>query len=928
MTPSAGLWLRAKEIVGDALELPADQRAALLDVRCGGDDALRAEVEAFLHLASDTAEFLSPIGASLASFVDPAGDQGGKLFGAYRLLREIGRGGMSVVYLAERADGAYQQQVAVKLMLAATAADAAKRVGRERQALAVLDHPNIARLIDGGASTDGVPFLVMDYVDGERIDDWCERQHLDVAARVALAVSVCAAVQHAHQQLIVHRDIKPANILITQQGNPKLLDFGVARLLESATALEVNDLTQAGSLLFTPRYASPEQVRGLPVSVSTDVYGLGVLLYEILGGSSPFINISSQSATNAAAAMRAVLEDECRPASKVAEQFAPERAALLRGDLDLILAKACAREAKDRYATVALLGDDLRRWLGSEPISAKPATWGYIARKFVMRHRLSTAVSAALVVSLIGGSAAIIWKSNQAQQQRALAEKRFDDVRKLAGKVLFDYYDEASKLQNSLLLREKLASDGVGYLDALSVDAGDNLDLLQELASGFERLGAISGRTFDASKGQPAIARENFGKAIFLREKIYRLQPQSFAASAALASTLAEMADLEGGQGSGDKAAELSERGIKVLQPHIVKNGVGASLPASLTLARLLRVRAAMDSCAGPNTRGRSAEATQLLKSNMPFFEALVTAQGSSTESRGDHASVLVEYGMTALCRGDFATASKTLHESMRTYIALQTQTKEPQRHQMSAAMVEIELATIEWSRGDYAHAAQIARSAFARMRPLVSESPGDAGLQLRWLVVAAKTANFIVIAGSEQDQRDAPPYLREAQRTAQQLLAQNPSNQFAHVLATSVANAQNVLTAMRGAGADAISAQQRLIAEWEKSMSVGNTNAVGLQARLYSSLARMYPVAERALACAALDQALAIKQKLLLREPERLRDAFALIEDAAQAQEWDAPARPCVDPRYRGAALEHLAALNKRGVKHLALAGLAAKLR
>jgi eukaryotic-like serine/threonine-protein kinase len=568
MPANPKLWLRAKEIVGDALERPEHERSAFIATECGNDAALLSEVNAFLAAASDTAEFLKPlksIEARLANFNDSASEQGGKLFGAYRLLNEIGRGGMSVVYLAARADGAYEQKVAVKLMLAATSPESVKRVGRERQALATLQHPNIARLIDGGVSTDNVPYLVMDYVDGERIDQWCERNQVDIRGRVALVASVCEAVQHAHQQLIVHRDIKPANILVNARGAPILLDFGVARLLETATPQMASDLTQEGALLFTPRYASPEQVRGLPATVATDVYGIGVLLFELLAGSSPFINISSQSATNTAAAMRAVLEDEFRPASKVAEQFAPKHSAQLRGELDLVLAKTCARDPAERYANVSQLAADLQCWLNDVPISVKPATALYRTQKFIRRHPVGVALG---VFSFIAISAGVTGTFIQ----RQIAEARYAQALTLASKVTTKYYDAIESLPGATAVRKEMVADGLAFLDQLAEGAKDDPAIKVELAKGYQRLAEVmfNGRGM-ASIADKSGAEKSRDRADKLLEQALSQSPNNADALAASARVVADRAAVLGATGQTDLALGTFDRALDLFRSSLAQ---------------------------------------------------------------------------------------------------------------------------------------------------------------------------------------------------------------------------------------------------------------------------------------------------------------------------------------------------------------------
>jgi serine/threonine protein kinase len=920
----SALWLQAKEIVGDLLEAPVEERRAILDARCGEDSALRREVEAYLAAASDTGAFLAQPAGQWSqleqSFASHQRDHSGELMGAWRLKREIGRGGMSVVYLAERADGAYQQDVALKVMLTSHTEDAGRRMARERQALAELNHPNIARLLDGGISATGVPFLVMEHVDGARIDDWCDKHNADVTARVKLVVAICDAVQHAHQNLIIHRDIKPANILINTAGIPKLLDFGVARLME-ASGQDISDTATASQLLFTPRYASPEQVRGLPVNVATDVYGLGLLLYELLAGNSPFERISSQTATSAVAAMQAILEDRYRNASEVAATHAPRRAAQLTGELDLILAKACSRESSERYATTGLLADDLRRWIEKEPILARPQSWHYVAGKFMVRNKLVSFISAALAVSLVGGTTLVAIKSQQEADARQRAEKRFDDVRKLANKVLFEYYDEAASLNNSLKLREMLAADSVGYLDTLSKDAGNNTALIQEVATGYERLGSIFGRTFEANKGRPEIARQHLQKALALRENAYQLAPDNLDHAVALASTLREVTDLELGQGDANTGAKLADRAVSILKPHIEKKGAGASLNASQNYWLLVRMRASFNSCSGPNSRGNSAEGWQLLKTNMSFFDAYAQARLAAGHTantvQGDRAGLLIEYGAAASCLGEFAIADKALNEAVSLFSEIGRKTGNTETYSLYAGMAEIEVATNEWQSGQYDKSVATSLRAYARVAPLVKNATDDIGLQLRWLVILSKTAAHHIAAN--QDIPKAIQLLDEGWRVADNILRTNPSNQFARTLSIGIKNQRNIAARLQGEPMAArIAAQKDLIAERESTIKTGSLNALLLQARLYAELARMYPTEAHTEACAALSESFALLENGLVRDGENVRFSLVAINNAIDAKQIEArTGKPCITPKYAAVAITQLNALKARKVAH-----------
>lgn len=937
---TAADYQRAKEIVADALELPVAERGAFLESKCADAPELRAEVESLLSVdlgMAGGAGFLSSPARLPADttgvLAEPDSALAGQTVGAWRLVREVGRGGMGVVYLADRADGAYQQQAAIKLLRGAGRQDAT-RMARERQALAGLNHPNIARLIDGGTAADGTPYLVMEYVEGSSIDRYSLVHHLSLAKRVALVQKICSALQSAHQQLLIHRDIKPSNILIDPTGEPKLLDFGIARLLEGEG---IQDLTHAGALLFTPRYASPEQVKGQTVSVATDVYGLGALLYALLAGSSPYPRMSTTNTTNVAAVMRVVVEDDVADASTLAAVYQSAFSHELKGDLDIVLAKACAKNPLERYPTVAALADDLQRWQNGQPITAKKLTWGYVTRKFIGRHKLLTTVSVALVLLTVAGTSAVAWQASIAERERALAEKRFGDVRTLAGKILFDYYDDVEKLQNSLAMREKLAKDSVAYLDALAVDAGGNAGLLKEVADGYERLGAIYGRTWSANKGEPEVARRHFKQALALREAAFKADPLNVTNAASLASTLQEMADVENAAGTSNDALPLISRGIAVLEPAIEKAGVQKAIAAANILAKLYRLRGEVDSCAGSNTRGHSAQGFNFLASKADFFKALASAQATDTDAQSEYASSLIETGMAGACRGEFASAYAGLGQSLTILSTLASIAKNPVPYQMLIPMAEIELASIYSQQGDFANAILIAQRAYHHLAPFTESSNGDAGAQLQILLVLTKTANYMMRAGREQDRRDVVPYLRQQRETATTLLKLMPSNQFAITLARSGRNMQNMLMAQidhdnaisNGNGnARAISAQLALIGETETSANQDSVQALALQARLYAGLARMYTPAGRATACQALEKSLAISMQIIARDREVIRYAVDTIEDAALAHEWQLNNRACGADSHRAEAIKLADDTQARGVKHLMLAGMLARLK
>jgi eukaryotic-like serine/threonine-protein kinase len=395
---------RLKELFETALELAADEREQFLQTQAAADLALQAAVQELLQAHEQAGGFLETpplFDAARLPFEASAGQR----IGPYRLLREIGRGGMATVYLATRDDAEYQQQVAIKLIWpSADSAEVLRRFRQERQILANLNHPNIARLLDGGTTEQGWPYLVMEYIAGVPITRYCNEQRLSVNTRLRLFQTVCAAVAHAHRNLVVHRDLKPSNILITVDGTVKLLDFGIAKVLAPETAGEAR--TRTGWQLLTPEYASPEQVREETITTASDVYSLGVLLYELLTGQRPH-ELQGRPLHEI---IRALTEEDAplpsrrltpTEAANFAEASAEKLRRRLRGDLDNVILRALSKQAPPRYRTIEQLSEDLRRHLDGEPVQARPATFAYRTSKYVKRHKSKTAVLLLLCAGLV-----------------------------------------------------------------------------------------------------------------------------------------------------------------------------------------------------------------------------------------------------------------------------------------------------------------------------------------------------------------------------------------------------------------------------------------------------------------------------------------------------------------------------------------------
>ena len=523
MTPEN--WKKVKSIVELAVDLAPDRRAAFLDERCAEDVTLRTEVESLLAADNTNAQLLEGNFSTAVFGSDGPDALIGKQIGHYKITAEIGAGGMGSVYLAQRADGAFEQKAAIKLIKRGMDSDAIqKRFINERQILASLEHPNIAHLIDGGTTSDALPFFVMEYIEGETILDYATKKDLDLEARLELFRKVCSAVSYAHQNLVIHRDLKPSNILVTNDGTPKLLDFGIAKLLKSDTSNEQS----TKNIIFTPEYASPEQVRSEKLTTATDIYSLGVILYELLTGNRPY-DTNDKSLGDI---LRSICETEPeRPSSVVSrprsgqhgtgqnnKQTDPrsKKQALL-GDLDNIILKALRKEPERRYSSVEQFSEDIRLHLAGLPVMAITDTWGYRATKFVGRNKVPTVAAAVFLVTILGGSSATLYQARIAQRERLRAEQRFNDVRTLANSFLFEFHDAIQPLSGSTPARKLVVSRALEYLDKLAVEATDDVALQRELGTAYERIGKIQGNSYFPNLGETDGAMTSYHRSLEIR---------------------------------------------------------------------------------------------------------------------------------------------------------------------------------------------------------------------------------------------------------------------------------------------------------------------------------------------------------------------------------------------------------------------------
>ena len=599
---------RLKEVFEAARHLDPERRAEHLAAECAGDEEVRREAESLLASYDVTSGFIeSPaVLPPPPAATDPLL---GQALGPWRLVGEIARGGMGVVYRAVRDDDSFRKEAAVKVLPAGVwAAHAHERFRAERKILARLEHPYIARLLDAGQAPDGRPYYVMDLVEGEWIDRYCDSHRLGVRGRLELVAAVCDAVHYAHQNLVIHRDLKPGNILVAADGTPRLLDFGIAKLLDpsedSGAGVTVTELRA-----LTPRYASPEQVTGRVLTTASDVYSLGVLLYELLTGAPPY-EIRTQSPEEL---LRVVCREEpARPST-----VAPGRG--IEGDLDWIVMKTLRKEPERRYASARELAEDIGRHLAGRPVLARPDTVGYRVGKFVRRHRGATLAAALGFLAVAGGLAGSLWQWRRAEAAHAEAERRFEDVRRLAGGLLFEVHDAVEALPGSTPVRALIVNRGVEYLDRLAASSPQPA-LQAELAAGYLRLGDVQGRGGEASLGDATAAIASYRKAVRLAEGLVAPGRPTVEQRELLARACARLSESLRESGERQEAGVLLARSVALLEAALAEAPEKNRLRSSLAARRFDQGASLADS-------GRWEAALEAYGRSAELYEALAAAE-------------------------------------------------------------------------------------------------------------------------------------------------------------------------------------------------------------------------------------------------------------------------------------------------------------
>ncbi|HEX8737593.1 MAG TPA: protein kinase [Pyrinomonadaceae bacterium] len=628
-------WEKIKDLFAEVLEQPEDLRADWLRATCGADSRLFDEVNSLLAAHDETENLIERNAFDIADKTALTGeDFAGKQFGNYRIIREIGRGGMGAVFLAERWDGEFEQRVALKIIRQSFAdKELEKRFRRERQILASLNHPNIARLHDGGVSAAGEPFLVMEYVEGARIDRFCERENLSTRERLKLFLSVCSAVSFAHQNLVVHRDLKPSNILVTADGAPKLLDFGIAKLLDDEHA---DERTQTVYRAFTPEYASPEQIKGEKITTASDVYSLGVLLSKLVESESPALTGENlmQPPMPSAGGNTAFKSNSTKP-----QQSTKTKNPKLTGELQAIIEMARREEPQRRFASVQQFADDINRYLNGLPVTAQKDSFTYRATKFISRNRIAVSAALLIFLTLIGGIVATVWQARRAAANQARAEKRFSDVRGLSNALLNDIAPKIERLEGATEARQALVTQSLKYLDSLAGESADDFVLQAELAAAYEKVGVLQGDSRKPSLSDFRGAIASLEKAQAVRRRLLEINPNDAENLRLLADNLRLLAirrmaqsDVEGGFRDGKEALQIYERLV-------------AENPGSLELQRAL-LETRIEEAASYSSLNRDAEAIPLLQQAAGKIEELRRTNPDDTETGRIFAKCLAALGL------------------------------------------------------------------------------------------------------------------------------------------------------------------------------------------------------------------------------------------------------------------------------------------
>ncbi len=800
-------WLQVKALFEAALAQPLEARLAFLET-ASEDEAVRQEVASLLDAAGEVGPvdrleeaWARPLAAARDGAAVPqptAEPKAGQRVGPYQVVQVLGRGGMGTVYLAERADGQFEQRVALKLVRDGLDSPSLRdRFFAERRALARLQHPGIARLLDGGLTDDGRPYFAMELVEGERIDDYCDTRRLPIAERLRLFGQVCEAVHHAHQHLVIHRDLKPSNILVTENGEPhvKLLDFGIAKLLEETGSEAPTQTTQR---MLTPEYAAPEQVRGMTVSTATDVYSLGVVLYELLTGHRPY-----EIRTLSPGEMERVICDTAppRPSTIVtsptdvngkvtpgaisrARSTVPDTLVRrLAGDLDTIVLKALAKEPDRRYASAEAFLDDIQRHLDGLPVKARPPSVGYRAQKFVQRNTLVVALVALVMLALGAGLAGTAWQAHVAATERDTARREAATAEQVKD-YLIEVFGASDPWENpeggggtEVTARELLAY-GVERVEALESEPAVQAEVLAALGSVYYRLGQYE-------KAQPLLEQ-----ALAERRALWGDEHEE------VVESLTSLSDLFYETGAYDKVEALDREALAVRRRLLGNDHPDVAMNLN-NLAALL------------HAKGEYEEAETLLR------EALALRRQALGEAHPDLAETLGNLAVMLRARGAYDESEALQREALAMYRSLHGDA-----HPTVATSLT-NVAAVLRDKGEYEEAKTLQREALAMNRQILGDEHPHVATSLNNL------AGLLYEAGAYDE---SEPLHREALALRRQVLGDAHPD-----VAQSLSNLAGSLRALRRYDEaeanyrEALSMRRQLLGDTHPDVASSLNNLAGL---------------------------------------------------------------------------------------------------
>jgi eukaryotic-like serine/threonine-protein kinase len=757
-------WEQVKDILHQAAELPPAERGVFVAQASAGDPDLQAEVESLLESLGEADDFLESAPIPLLS---KAMSMEGRSIGPYRVERILGEGGMGSVYLATRELDGFPMRVALKVIRFSHSSEYLQRRFRlERQILARLSHENILRLLDGGITEDGAPYLVTEFLDARSLEHYLSEERPSREERLRLFLGICDGVAYAHRNLVVHGDLKPSNILINAAGTPKLVDFGIAKLLKSqddTDSPEAAAEAQATITLMpalTPFWASPEQLRGEPLSIVSDIYGLGRILFYLLTQKLPF-DLSGLAPSQIVDKLRQ--SPVPRPSDVAHDTF-------MEGDLDNIVRKALEFEGEQRYQSADAFGEDIRRHLEQRPVSARPYTVSYRAAKFIRRNRGLVAIVSIASIALILAMGVALWQARVAKLNYDSARERFEQLRVLSNSLIFDTDEALAQLQGSTPVRAKLVKSAIGYLDILA--KADNADprLQEELAAAYEKIADILGRPGTANLGQSLEAMASYRKTEAIREKLRASSKGSAAfqeSSDRLATTYARLSGLLRAMGDVQSSLTYERKALGIRQAMLEND------PGNATRKRALA--SSLTSLSGSLSQlGDWPGVLDTRREALRMYEELATSHPENSSDQRGLSLALLRMGSILLHENHLEEAVENYRLSLRIEEKLAQAAPGNVQFQVNVGRAQTSLAVALLRNGEVAQALatfEAGRAAYER-----AVQPDKRDVRTRSLMAANRAgyANALLQAGRLPQ---ALPVLLATLAAREELTRQDPAN-------------------------------------------------------------------------------------------------------------------------------------------------------